>query len=247
MDTVNTIDYVAEDRQNMIDFHGKYTFLEGDDKLDLFETDQLINLTENPVTQEPLTQEELQYIKFHDDCYKYTGDMQLAPETLQQFFTWYADSRRAGATIETLRDSPDTEQAYKIVRYYLTATDFQSHFRDFNPTDSDKEAYERDLAEKALRTSKTIGKWLLRHSSRNRPVSQEAQDKLQRLGYRYYALSYIAKDAQIKHVLITCKVGKGWSSFNSWKTNFLDVLEETLIGSGLVFYQQIKGYITVNY
>lgn len=247
MDTIDDRDYIAVDRQTMIDFHGRYTFLEGDEKLDLFETNQIINLPTNPLTNQTLTQEELQYIKFHDECYKYTGDMELSPETLQQFFTWYADSRRAGATVEALRDSPDTAQAYNIVRYYLTATDFQSHFRNFNPTDSDKEAYERDLAEKALRTSKTIGKWLLRHSSRNRPVSEEAQDKLQRLGYRYYALSYIAKDAQIKHLLITCKVGKGWSTFGSWYTNFVDVLEEALIKSGLVFYQQIQGYITVNY
>ena len=237
------IDYVGVNRQTMVDFHGKYTFLEVGDNLYLFETGRILELGKNPITDNDLTNEELEYVRFHNECYRDTRDMELSPETLQKFFTWYSDSRKAGVSREVLRDSPDTQQAYNIVRYYLTATDFQSHFRDFDPTDSDKEAYERDLAEKALRESGTVGTWLLRHSSRNRPVGKEAQDRLQKLGYRYYALTYVARDNRIHHVLITMKVGKGFSICEPWQSNFLDVLEQTLTNRRLSFQQRIHGYV----
>ncbi len=87
-----------------------------------------------------------------------------------------------------------------------------------------------------------MGKWLLRHSSRNRPTDINEQNRLQQLGIRYYALSYIDRNMKIKHVLITFQVGKGWYN-RIWYTNFLDVLEETLLQQGLRFNQQIFGYI----
>lgn len=233
------IDYIAVNQQTMVYFHGKYTFLENNDKLNLCETKRLINSD----TDRTLTEEELNYVLFHDECYENTINIELTSDILQRFFTWYLESRRAGITIENLRNSPNTTKAYNIVRYYLTATDFQSHFRSFDPTNSTQERYERNLAEKALLDSDIAGRWLLRHSSKNRPVSKEAQDILQKLGYRYYALSYSTEDKQIYHILITHKVGKGWYSGTTWYTNFLDVLESTLVKHKLSFDQRISGYI----
>lgn len=238
------IDFIAIDRQTMLDFHGKYTFLQDIGKLSLFETENLIDLTTHPVTGEDLSIEEKTYIKFHYDCYEYTDDMILSPETLTSFFTWYDKMRKIGKEVRQLKEAPDTEEAFNIVRFYLTATDFQSHFKEFNPLDSEQERYERDLAEKALRQGETSGLWLLRHSSLNRPVTPEAIEKLQVLGVRYYALSYIDDNGQIQHKLLTHAVGIGWKESKAIFPCFLDCLEYTLHKYKIPYNKRIDKYAT---
>ena len=242
MEEDDLIDYIETDRQTMLDFHGQYTFLSDGVKLSLFETEQLIGLTIHPITGLPLKAHEIQYIKFHHECYLYTKDMILTPETLSSFFLWYDESRKSGESVPDLRLSPQTAEAFKIVRFYLTATDFQSHFREFNPTDSEQEKYERDLGEKALRTGAINGSWLLRHSSWNRPVTQEAIELLRKSGTRYYALSVINENAQIGHILLSYSVGLGWKHREDIFPCFLDCLEDILRRYNIEYGKRIPKY-----
>lgn len=244
MDETDRIDYIETYRQIMFDFHGKYTFLFDGTKISLFVTEQLYNLSSHPITGKKLSASELQYIKFHYDCYQYTKDMELTHDRLSDFFIWYDESRKIGKTIPDLRLAPETAQAFKIVEFYLTATDFQSHFKEFNPADSEQEKYERDLAEKALREGAINGSWLLRHSSKNRPVTNEAMEKLRIAGIRYYALSHINKDEQIEHILIEHAVGLGWQYGRFAFPCFLHCVEYILNASDIPYNKRISRYTT---
>lgn len=241
MEYNTTQNYIDADRQIMIEYHGGAIFLEGLGTLMLFTTNDITD--KNPITGAPLSSEVLAYVKFRDQCYRYTKNISITEEVLNDIFKWYSDSRREEISILELRNSPETREAYNIARFYMTATDFQSHFRTFNPSDSNMEKYERDLATKALLNSGIVGKWLLRHSSRNRPEEKDEQNKLLKLGIRYYALSYLETPGKIQHILITCKIGKGWNSGGRWYTNFLDCLENTLAKNGLNFHSQISSYL----
>lgn len=241
-DTIN-IDYIETARRTALDFHGKYVFLLRDDQLELFETEAVKSFTEHPITGEPLPDEVIKYIKFHVDCYDVTKDMLLSQETLRAFFNWYGEIRKSTIPIEQLKTSRETQEAYNIVRFYMTATDFQDHFKSFDPANSDQERYERDLAEKALRERAKIGTWLLRHSSYNRPVDNKVKEILKKTGIRYYALSYIDTDTQIKHVLLSHHVSKGWKYSENWFTNFLECLEFVLEHNELPYYRRIGSYI----
>lgn len=237
-------DYVDLERSMMHNHQGKYIFLEGATGLNLFETKSLRKEKQHPITGRDLKSEEISYIKFHDKCYRETHGMLLTESSLACFFSWYEKMRSTGTSLDGLRNSRDWTHAYSIVRYYLTATDFQSHFVNFNPIHSNKYAFERDLAENALRARKDIGTWLIRHSSRNRPACNEEWERLQRFGIRYYALSFIGQDCEIKHTLIVCKIGSGWYAADRWHTNFTEALEATLVRNNLSFTQRITGYIT---
>ena len=243
MSDITTIDYIKIDRQTLLDFHGKYIFIFGTDRLNLFETKSMINLTTHPILGKQLCKETLQYIKSYEECYEMSKDMLLSPQVLQQFFTWYITRRKAEVTVEQLKTNVSTYQAYNIVRLYMTATDFQDHFRNFDPENSDYERYERHLAEKALQKRKQIGTWLLRHSSYNRPNNEEDMLNLRRKGIRYYAISYIDRDNEIQHVLLIHQVGKGWKYSTNWFSNFLECLEFALIKNKLPFYGRIGNYI----
>jgi hypothetical protein len=190
--------------------------------------------------------EEIGYIAFHVDCYERTRELIITQETLNKFIGWYLQSRKEGKQVADLRTNPETEQAYSIVRFYMIPTDFQSHFRDFNSQDSKQEAYERDLAEKALRQRGSIGSWLLRHSSLNRPVTLEARNRLKRLGIRYYAISFITPTFQIEHRLITYHIGRGFLFQKQWFTNFLDTLEFILGFLNLSFGRWISDYVHID-
>lgn len=245
MEATTNIDYIAMERDIRLEFHGAYVFVPGDNKLELFETAAVRNLQVHPLTGQKMSKAIQDYIQLNVECYDLTGDMLLTPESLQAFFTWYDESRNNGVSIYQLMNDPTTSEAYNIVRFYLTATDFQAHFKDFDPADSDQERYERDLAEKALRGRKRVGTWLLRHSSYNRPVEDTAKELLQRTGVRYYALSFISNKAQIEHKLLTQKVGYGWGYSKRWFSNFLDCLEYVLVDNDLPYSERISKYVYV--
>lgn len=240
---ITTNDYIKIDRQIMLDFHGKYVFIFGSDRLDLFETESVRDLTTHPILGKQLSKETIQYIKLYAECYDSTKNMPLSSQILQQFFTWYDERRKAEITVEQLKTDISTYQAYNIVRLYMTATDFQDHFINFNVLDSDQERYERHLAEKALNERKRVGTWLLRHSSFNRPSNEVDRLNLWKRGVRYYALSYIDNNGQIQHILLTHQVGKGWKYSTHWFSNFLDCLEFTLNKNKLPYYKRIGKYI----
>lgn len=245
MEATEDIDYIAEDRVLQRTYHGKYVYIFGNHALQLFETEQVKTLTDNPIDGKPLTAAAIAYIKFHADRYAFSEGLELSDELLSAFFSWYNESRMTGQSDTTLRLNPETSQAYNIVRYYLTIADFQGHFKNFEPENEGQERYERDQAEKALRAKRRSGVWLLRHSSYNRPVDPVVRKKLHREGIRYYALSYVSPDAQIQHRLIEQRVGFGWLYAKQWFTNFLDCLEYALHSNQLPYNARIGEYITV--
>jgi hypothetical protein len=226
----------------MLDFRGKYIFLSGNKSMSLFETEKLLDLIENPLTGDPFLPQENIYIKFHYDCYVHTNNMQLSWEILDNMFTWYDIIRRTHS-IKQLEANHDSREVLDIVRCFLTITDFQSHFREFNPSDSESERYERDLAEKALTEGTTTGLWLLRHSSKNRPGTPEEVENLRVTGTRYYAVSYVDDDYQIQHVLMKHSVGHGWHGYNKIFPCFLDCLEYILLIYNIPYSKRIDAYI----
>lgn len=242
-DNYDNIDYISLDRNIIFQCHGKYIYLFGNENLTLFKTKRVIDLAENPITQKKFSPHIINYIKFRAECYNDTRDMLLTKEILEKTFSWYENERRAGITVDQLKTSPETEQNYKIVRYYMTAIDFQSHFKQFDPADSDQERYERDLAEKALRNGGRKGLWLLRHSSYNRPGKKETIDRLRRYGIRYYALSFVDEEMEINHLLLTHQVGVGWNYLRAWFPTFIDCLEYTLDANNISYFKRISSYI----
>lgn len=242
MEAPENIDYIEADRQIMLDFHGKYTFIRGNDSLVLFETDKLLDLAENPSTGGEILPQEKIYIKFRHDCYVHTDNIELSLEILDNMFTWYDVSRKSHS-IKELESNRNTREAVDIVRCFLTITDYQSHFREFNPLDSESEQYERDLAEKALITGMKSGLWLLRHSSKNRPQTETEVKNLRKMGIRYYALSYVDNDYKIQHVLIKQSVGLGWHGYDKIFPCFLDCLEYLLMIYDIPYSKRIDAYI----
>jgi hypothetical protein len=242
---IEPVDYIAQDRIIQRTNHGRYVYIFGNDELQLFDTEEAKDLTDNPLDGKPLTAAALAYIKFHADCFAFSQPLELSDELLDQFFIWYDQSRTAGQSVASLSTNPETSQAYNIVRYYLTITDFQSHFKSFEPDNEGQERFERAQAEKALRERRHIGAWLLRHSSLNRPVEPEVQESLHREGIRYYALSYISRETQINHRLIEQRIGFGWLYNRQWFTNFLDCLEYALYVNHLPYNERIGEYITI--
>ena len=242
--TVNTDDYIAIDRQTMLNFHGQYTFIFDGETLVLFETEQIKHSTNHPLTNQAFSENVLNYIKMHLECYENTQNVILKPDTLARFYSWYEQSRKSGLTpneLETHTD-PYIAERYKIVKYYMTATDFESHFHNFNPEDTNEARYERALAEKALILSKPKT-WLIRHSSLNRPGNEEDRKLLLAQGTRYYVLSYLSETYTIKHILLKQRVGMGWEYglTDIWFPTFLECVEYTLTINGL-FYTKRIGY-----
>lgn len=251
------IDYITVDHQTLLDFHGQYTFLNDNyltepdppkhrlpPNLQLYETMSLIGLQNHPITGRELTVAEKNQVVFNNNCYNETHNLVLAPETLAGFYSWYDQSRMNRMPVSYLRDSPDTAEAYKIVKYYMTITDFQEHFKEFNPVDAKAEAYERVLAEGALNEKRQRGAWLLRHSSLNRPATPEERQWLKLSGTRYYALTYMDINHKIVHVLLTFHVGLGWVYYKDQipEPSFTEFIEKVLDHEGIPYHGRISHY-----
>src|SRR5690606_31930628 len=130
-----------------------------------------------------MTSDNILYILFHYNCYMTTYHLDINNDLLKQYFNWYFDLRSKGISYSEIKSNVLNNEKFNIVKFYLNPMDFQDHFKNFNPEDSDAEAYERDLASQALLKSNYIGSWLLRHSSKNRTEGSSVK--------RYYAVSYL--------------------------------------------------------
>lgn len=142
-----------------------------------------------------------------------------------------------------------------LVKCYMTITDFQDHFKYYDHNNDQNMKYERTMATQALTNSRR-GSWLLRHSSLNRitseqtPLDEEEIDRRYRLGIKYYALSYLDYNRNIRHGLLRYEASKGWRVGNetdegTWFTNFLEALETFLQRHNLDFSSRIGDYILV--
>lgn len=215
---------------------GKYVplYLEGILRLLKVTGDDVIRLItiENTVV--------VNYIKFHHSCYEMSKNINI--NNLKIYFDWYEKERRLKSAIQIA--SSNNYSIYNLVRCYMTISDLQSHFATFND-DMINQRYERSSAEKALFSSYKVGKWLLRHSSYNRPDNIETKNKMQFLGIRYYALSYTDKNIIICHKLICHRAGYGWRGDNVWFPCFLDLLEHLLCKYRLTFDERISEYISL--
>lgn len=245
-----TDDYAEIAKQTHLDFRGKFTFLINPTikpPLQLFETEQLLGLQNHPLTGRVLNNAEKANVQFNWNCYNYTKDMELSPEILAGFYDWYDQSRMSDKTVDFLRINPETAQAYNIVRYYMTITDLQSHFKHFDQNDANAEAYERVLATKTLYEKYVKGSWLLRHSSKNREGTALDKELRKELGIHYYVISYMDNNFDIYHFLIQYQTGLGWimPQYRPSPTFpcFTDCLEAALLRLKISYHKRIAHYV----
>jgi len=233
-----------KERTLFLEGRGKYILIPGDNNLVLFETKLLSDEIINPMTNVKMSSDTILYIMFAMNCHLSTSNITI--EYIQKCFEWYSNLRKKGITFKDIRN--EHKEKFNIVKYYLTPIDFQEHFRNYNSSDSEAESYERDLAEKALIQSNEIGSWLIRHSSKNRPTNQEELNYLNNLGIRYYAISYLYSNTEIKHILISKYVGVGWkyveNNIYHTFTNFLECLEYVLLSLDLKYGARISVYVS---
>lgn len=229
-------DNITIAREVHLEWKGRYMYIMVNDHLDLLDVTIYGQVIKNPYTGEFLKPKELAYIKFHVECYQNTHNMELTPELLNSYYKWYILTKQQGQNPEY-----NNKQIYDIVKYYLDIEDLEGHFKHFDPANSTEDRYERDLATKALQAKKA-GHWLLRHSSLNRPDTDDRQQKLANLGIRYYVISYKNTANNIMHHLMKHSIGKGWKIGNLWVPNFLKALELLLTELGLSFTYWVTGY-----
>lgn len=243
------MDFVDKERDIFFGARGKYIFIRGNTGVTLFETELLSDEIINPLTNIKMSNDEILYIIFALNCYLTTKDINL--NIFDEYVEWYINLRKSGKSFKDIRSNQEYRDKFNIIRYYLTPTDFQEHFKLFNPNDSNAETYERDLAQKALIKSGETGKWLIRHSSKNRPKNEQKYNYLIRFGIRYYVISWLESDSIIKHILIRKVVGIGWQYFQNdfyhTFTNFLECLEYVLLTLNLEFNKRISVYVDTDF
>jgi hypothetical protein len=217
-------------------YKGSYVFIEGTDKLELFETKNVRNLYINPITNQLFNDEQLQYIQCMYECYNEFQHIEITKSFVSSLVDWYDDIRRNVPFEKVKTQYPD---AYKLVKYFTTIDDFQSHFIDFASKYTELEEnkhvkHERWMVEKSLLDSGITGKWFLRHSSKNRTETSPSW-------VTFYALSFIDKDKKIKHVLLKHHIGCGWTFKREiWYATFIDMLEDILLKYNLPYDKQIS-------
>jgi len=247
------VSYISQERTLKLDFHGEFSLLPYENNLLVFESSKFKGLRAHPDNREAISDMTFAYIKSQNDCYDLTKDMLLSPSLLDDIFTWYDDSRNGNSTMESLANNidPQVRQTFNIVKYYLTPLDFQSHFKWFNPEDSNADKYERDLANKSL-SNKKVGTWLIRYSSLNRSLDPSTLLINEHNGIKFYVLSYIQSviplksEVVITHLLLKQRVGFGWHYSNMWFPTFLECIEYTLSHNNLTYSERISTYINVD-
>lgn len=234
---------IEEVRINFRVFHGKYIFFPSETRLEKFETLSLLGKNNHPIFDRPFTQEEKDYIQFYIETYQKYG-IDFIP--IESCINYYQELMRSGL-------APTTNKYEEIGRRFMDIHHIQSHFKHFNITGNSLKMnlenirYERDLAEKCLNIPDNYGsdhRWLLRHSSLNRPKSSktpseessmpllkssmmisvenpwtEQFDLNTRLGRQYYVLSYRYDPYPIRHVLFGFYPGNGWAVMSTDNNN----------------------------
>lgn len=241
-------DYIEADRFNMIDFRGRYLFMMNQDHLELTETLSASRaLISHRFYGRPVNRETLQLIAFRIQCYNVTKDLYIDDDLIQELATWYTDMRKHQSLL-SLQENPHTSLQADIARYYVVPQDLYAHFRNFDSLNDTHERFERKQAIDALMADHTENRWLLRHSSYNRPKNPNTLADIIKFGIRYYVLSYSKKrhDTMIvKHVLIIFNVISGWSTSIDDTlifTNFIDCLEHILQTHNLTFTNIYSDY-----
>ena len=235
------LNFIDEERDVLLKERGKYLYIPTLTGPKIYETSKIINEIVNPFTGKKMSSDTILYIQFHWSCYWESIALdKLTSEKINDCFAWYHNLRKKGISYREIKTDQKYKENFNIVRHYLTPTDFQEHFKNFDPNDSEAEAYERDLAEKALQKSQLKGSWLIRHSSKNRSDSINNYT-------RYYAISYLDLDNTIRHFLISKVVGIGWRFLEndeySTFTNFLECLEYVLTALNLEYSSRISVYV----
>lgn len=237
------MDFINSDKELIHNTFGKFVYINVDGELNKYNTEELFKTRKIPNSEQLLSKDELNYIDFRYEAYQFAQEKKLDINTLKLFFDWYITRRKNESSVSELQNDISTRFVYQNVRYFLTITDCEEHFSNFRAEDSTDERYERDLATRALLKEPVIGKWVLRHSSRNRPSEPEELDRLQKCGIRYYALSFSHCSGNIYHTCLTHQVGKGWTNNDTvWYPCFLDLLETVLEKYGLMAHLWVKGY-----
>ena len=240
----NDIDPITLDEIDITQHKRKYVFLIGAGRLQIFEVESIkpaidVNPT-NPLTRNPLSPEEINYINFYYQCYQKTKNLPVTKEYQRKLADWYISARGKLSPAQISVIHPNISE---LVHCFVTINDLQDHFKNYDRTDSDVLKYERSQAEAALAKAEPQS-WLLRYSSMNRPEEASEQERLKRMGIVYYAMSIKAANGRVNHALLTHQLGKGWAALNNiWFTNFIDAIEYMLNSGGLSFNKYISEYV----
>jgi hypothetical protein len=230
-------------------------FVEAEGLLHRFETDTIKGIIEtaekkgrnptHPLTRREFKPEEINYFKFYIECNSLYNGIRVTSEEKSKLMNWFGNY--IDGCYHNLPEEDISKSLIKI-RNFITIDDFQSHFKEFDPTDSRSISYERELAEVSL-SAKGIGSWLLRHSSKARIGDKNEIQKMSNLGITYYALSYKRIDKTIDHLLICHQFGHGWKEHEytstrgiSWQPCFIDLIGTMLRMIGVKFNNKIGNY-----
>jgi hypothetical protein len=231
------IDYIQDEILIKNTFHGEFIYLYGNGYVELYKTNDLQGV--NPITNQALNEVEQNFITLYR-----TVLLHLSSEVIQPYINEYADLRQ-WTPFYNISSRSEYRNLINMLDFYLEPSMLQTNFKTFEPTDANMIKYERHGAENILRHTNRPGKWLLRHSSENRPQTSEKMLQNSNAGIKYYVISFTDNERQITHHLFSHHIGRGWriASQNQWFTSFLRCLERLLQNYQLSYSEQISHYV----
>jgi len=236
MNKEEKIDSIDLDQDIIFEHKGYYTFLRDNSILTLFETDKLTDKINHPISLRCLTSDELKYIHLKRDCLVETLSIDITNDKLEEIFEWYDQLRKVGNSYSSLN-----LKQLNLCRYYLTISDFESHFYYFNPSDKYQIKQENEYTTTLLLSQKEENYWLLRHSLLSTGENIDDGNKLREKGIRYYLFSFTNKILSITDVLITFSIGIGYhTEITGWHPCFIDCLESILTHCSIPYNTHIE-------
>ncbi len=250
--TADIINYAILERDLMLKYHGSKVLLLCEGTWLVKDTMPLFFGKINPVTKLALTDDEMIYAAVRHQCYVAKMNGKIIHLGSTSDITRDADKGEYDGYTETdVQSLSVLYQNIKRVRYplhgvpkntwsrirgYLTITDFQEHYKDFDLVTGRMKA-------RSLLAGARVGTWLLRPSSYNAREELVAltHDKL----VNYYSLDFVSKKSTIEHLLLIHIVGLGWSYCKLKFPCFIDCLESAADRYGLSFDDTEETYLSV--
>jgi hypothetical protein len=237
---------ISKVRNDFRTYHGKYVYLPSGDKLEKFKTLSLLTTNYHPTLRRRLNSTEKSYLRFYAETYRKFGTQSI---DFKFHIDRYQDLMKSGISW-LVNETGD------VARRFMDIHDIQTHFSYFDSSKSDAIRYERELAERSLIKDINAGsdhRWLLRHSSLNRPESTEQLELNYNLGRQYYVLSFRCDPLPIQHILFGFYPGSGWATMSvddngdinptsNWNPSFTVFFENLLYCYGLKFSTQLHNY-----
>jgi len=234
-----------------------------------YEIEGLYNCVNNfgdiePKTRRRFHENEIQYINYYYNGFlKFPVECENKNKLIDDFLSINFDSDLSEFDMNLIEEA----------KFNISISDFYSHFKIYDVNENEFAAKERFYANEALNLS-SIGCWLLRNSSINRPFiindddvkveNEEHKNYLKTNGIKYYAFSYnILENNKVKvnNILIKHQLGHGWFvysrkvsksenpegfEFSYHRPCFIDILFIIMKEANLSFNKKISNYIKVD-